>query len=205
MDKNEEEIVKIFAKYREVLKPLIAEIEALNQRFPVGVLNEIRSCFDHIARYYAGSSDADENVRRASGHISRAIFDSYKFLIVVFHDQIENFLARNRNKDWSTVDGGRFNSKLHSLWGFAKNQYVEAKRQPDSEQNWLKAYHAYREVSCFLEEPKNVLSVDEGKNRETWMNKLFWVFAGALIGCGLSLGVAAWGDHVILFFQRCLW
>ena len=185
-------IAVIFTKYRETLKPLIAEIEALDQRFPIGVLNEIRSCFDHIARGCGGEPDADDNINKADGHISRAIFDSYKFLIVVFHDRVWSFQRQNRNKDWSTVDGGRFNSKFQELWSLAKSRYVEAKRQSDSEQNWLKAYQAYRDVSNFLENPKNVLVVDEGKSKETWLGKLFWVVAGAVIGCILSLVFSGW-------------
>jgi len=180
-------VAEIYVKYRETLKPLIAEIEALNQRFPVAVLNEVRASFDHIARCYGANLDVSKNIDRAKGHISRAILDSYKTLIVYFHDRIETFRKQNRHKDWSTVDGGRFNSKFCELRCVAKRRYIEAKRQQDSEHNWLEAYRAYRAVDDFIEDAKNVLLVDEGKSKETWLSKLLWCIAGAIIGAIICL------------------
>ena len=173
---------EIYTKYRETLKPLIAEIEALNQHFPIAVLNEIRASFDHIARCYGANPDVGKNIDRAKGHVVRAILDSYKTLIVLFHDRIEAFRKQNKHKDWSTVDGGRFNSKFCELRCTARKCYIEAKRQQDSERNWLEAYQAYRAVNDFLEDPKNVLFVDEGKYKETWRSKLLWCIVGAVIG-----------------------
>jgi hypothetical protein len=186
MPPSNDETAEIYAKYREILKPLIAEIEALDQRFPTAILNEIRASFDHIARCYGTNPDVAKNIDRAKGHISRAILDSYKTLIVLFHDRVETFRKQNDNKDWSTVDGGRFNSKFYELWCHAKKCYVEAKRQQDSEKNWLEAYRAYRAVNDFLKDPKNVLLVNEGKNKETWHNKLFWCIIGVVISIVLS-------------------
>ena len=114
------EIADIYTKYREVLKPLIAEIEALDQRFPVAILNEIRASFDHISRCHSPNSDKCQNLDRAKGHIIRAILDSYKTLIVLFHDRIVAFRTQNEHKDWSTVDGGRFNSKFYGFTVFCK-------------------------------------------------------------------------------------
>jgi len=179
-------IAEVYAKYREILKPLIAEIEALDQHFPAAILNEIRASFDHISRCYGERSDVAKHVDRAKGHISRAILDSYKTLIVLFHDRVIAFQKQNDNKDWSTVDGGRFNSKFCELRCSAQGHYFEAKRQPDIEQNWLKVYQAYRDVDDFLKDPRNVLSVHEGKNKETWRNKLFWSVVGAVISLALS-------------------
>jgi hypothetical protein len=177
-----DDVAEIYANYRETLKPLIAEIEALNQHFPIAVLNEIRASFDHIARCYGTNPDINKNIDRAKGHISRAILDSYKTLIVLFHDRIDAFRKQNQHKDWSTVDGGRFNSKFCELRCTAKKRYIEAKQRQDSERNWLEAYQAYRTVNDFIKDSKNVLLVDEGKNKETWVSKLLWCIAGAIIG-----------------------
>ena len=75
---------------------------------------------------------------------------------------------------------------------FAKKRYIEAKQQQDSEQNWLEAYRAYRAVNEFLKEPKNVLLVDEGKNKETWLSKLFWCIVGAIISFIVSSMSFGW-------------
>jgi len=179
---DDERLAEIFTQYREILKPLLAEIEALDQQFPAAVLNEIRACFDHISRCYGTSPDIAKNIDRAKGHISRAILYCCKTLVVLFHDRIVAFQRQNNNKDWSTVDGGRFNSKFCELRCFAKRRYIEAKRQQDTEQNWLEVYRAYRAVNDFLKKPENVLLVHEGKNKETWRSKLLWCVVSAVVG-----------------------
>ena len=136
---------------------------------------------------WSPNSGKSENLDKAVRHIDRAIFDCYKWLIVSHHDKVEAFQAQNEHKDWSTVDGGRFNSKFCELRCEAKNNYITAKRQSDSEENWSNAYHAYRAVNCFLEDPKNVLLVDEGKSKETWRAKFLWVIIGAVVGSILSI------------------
>ena len=149
---------EVFSKYRNVLKPLLAEIEAEDLQFPTAILNEIRSAFDHLARHHADNSGKSENLVKAVGHIDRAIFDCYKWLIVSHHDRIEAFQAQNEHKDWSTVDGGRFNSKFCELRCEAKNSYITAKRQPDSGENWSKAYHAYFDC-LFLNHSRKTLFI----------------------------------------------
>lgn len=188
------DLAAIFVQYRDVLKPLIAEMESYDQRFPTNVLNEIRASFDHIARcYYEKTSTTIENIDRTRGHISRAIMDSYKTMIVIFHDQVKKFQRKNYLKDWSTVDGGRFHSQFYDLLCQAEDACIKAKRQTDTEQNWLEAYSCARNLSRFLKMPQNVLRVAEGKNVTTWRTHLFWSLISAALGALLGWMVALAG------------
>lgn len=45
-------IVDCYVHYCEVIKPLIARIEALSEKIPLPLFNEIRAFNDHIARCY---------------------------------------------------------------------------------------------------------------------------------------------------------
>lgn len=178
------DIVKIYDDYRTNLKPLVAEIESLKQSFPTAILNEIRSCFDHIARCYSANTATEiaQNIDRACGHIKRAQLDCYKTLIVYFDDVANEFRWVNKNKDWATVDGGRFNSKFHELYSKARGAFTESKKVPDSTENWEKTCLVYRKLDKFLRDPKNVLKVDEGKNIQTWKTNLFWCTLSGIIG-----------------------
>lgn len=185
---QQDENNRIYSDYRQYLKPLIAEIESLTQEFPTGILNEIRSCFDHISRSYAdeNESNVDLNIDRARGHLKRAQLDCYKMLIVYFHDDVEEFKRRNRNKDWSTVDGGRFNLAFHDLVGIARLSFAKSKTLPDSTSNWEQTCLTYRAVIRFLNDPKTVLQVNEGKSIKTWKDSLFWCIASAILGYALG-------------------
>lgn len=130
--KHQYNINAIYAEYRKNLKPLIAEIESIRQKFPTGILNEIRSCFDHISRCYLSDDDKkiQINVDRAMGHIRRAQLDCYKTLIVFFCDETSVFREQNKNKDWSTVDGGRFNSKFLNYKARPVNHFYPQNASP---------------------------------------------------------------------------
>ena len=52
--RNTEKIQELYRDYNTVIKPLIAEVEARSEQFPLPLFIEIRALHDHIARcYYA--------------------------------------------------------------------------------------------------------------------------------------------------------
>lgn len=104
-------IADCYVKYCEVIKPLIARIEAFSEKFPLPLFNEIRAFNDHIARcYYHEPSDTfiDEQIEKASRHILRITLDCFKCLIVIMFEQIEQFEKRTRNIDLTVIDNGTF-------------------------------------------------------------------------------------------------
>lgn len=67
-------IVDCYVQYCEVIKPIVARIEAQSEKIPLPLFNEIRAFNDHIARcYYNNPSDEYilEQVTKASRHIVR--------------------------------------------------------------------------------------------------------------------------------------
>ena len=104
-------ITACYVQYCEVIKPLIAQIEAYSEKFPLPLFNEIRAFNDHIARcYYRNPSDSfiDEQIDKASRHILRITLDCFKCLIVIMFEQIERFEQQTRNVDLTVIDNGTF-------------------------------------------------------------------------------------------------
>ena len=54
-------ISKIYEQYRDVVCPLVAFIESADAKFPITILNEIRSIFSHFSRVYEESM-ADKEI-----------------------------------------------------------------------------------------------------------------------------------------------
>lgn len=49
----------LYQTYNTVIKPLIADIEARYEEFPISIFNEIRAFNDHVARCYRIGIDAN--------------------------------------------------------------------------------------------------------------------------------------------------
>ena len=48
---------KIYQQYKDPVKPLLAEIEAVYEKFPLPIYNEIRALNDHVARAFFVDTD----------------------------------------------------------------------------------------------------------------------------------------------------
>lgn len=49
---GDKRIIALYNDYNMIIKPLIAEVEARTEQFPLPLFNEIRALHDHIARCY---------------------------------------------------------------------------------------------------------------------------------------------------------
>lgn len=65
------ELEEIYSQYHNSIKIFIGQLEVLQNKFPVEILNEIRAVFSHIAKAYVCENEkvAWENVNKAKGHI----------------------------------------------------------------------------------------------------------------------------------------
>lgn len=74
-------IADLYGIYNNTVKPLVANIEAYYQQFPLPILNEIRAFTDHIGRcFYLHDPDKiDENIKKARSHVKRIVFDCFKY------------------------------------------------------------------------------------------------------------------------------
>lgn len=110
-EKSYGKIVSCYIQYCEIIKPLVARIEALSERIPLPLFNEIRAFNDHIARCYFNNPSEEyisEQVAKASRHIVRLSLDCFKCLNVILYEQIERFEKQTRNVDLTVIDNGIF-------------------------------------------------------------------------------------------------
>lgn len=147
-------IADSYIQYCDVIKPLIARIEALSEKIPLPLFNEIRAFNDHIARcYYNNPSDEyiDEQIDKASRHIVRMTLDCFKCLIVIMFQKIENFDKRTRNIDLTVIDNGLFYPEYSRLKVEAATAVNNAKMQEsinieDSLTEFERACNIYSEI-----------------------------------------------------------
>lgn len=73
---------KLYQQYKIPVKPLLAEIETVYEKFPLALYNEIRAMNDHVARAFLATDDkkATIQIEKAFSHVNRITRDCYKFL-----------------------------------------------------------------------------------------------------------------------------
>lgn len=100
-----------YIQYCSVIKPLIARIEALSEKIPLPIFNEIRALNDHIARCYFNNPDDEyiaEQISKANRHVLRITLDCFKCLNVILYSKIEDFEKFTRNVDLTVINNGVF-------------------------------------------------------------------------------------------------
>lgn len=148
----------LYGDYRNVIKPLLAEIEANYQKFPTALLNEIRAFNDHISRcYYQNTSEEEisKQLEKARSHIDRMILDCYKYLNVYYSDKIKKIEKQIKNIDITSIDNGEFYINYSKLKQEAINKVKVAKKEENktkinSFQNYEQSYNAYTELDDFV-------------------------------------------------------
>ncbi len=123
-------ISKIYGQYRNVVCPLVAFIESIDAKFPITILNEIRSIFSHFSRAYEDSMDDEEiamELTKAENHLKRAVLDCYKFGSLSLMDFYDGFRAEYRFADLAQIDNGDFLSKITQDFSNGQQRLLQAK------------------------------------------------------------------------------
>ena len=126
----QQKISDIYAEYKKTVSPLVAFLEANDAEFPVEILNEIRAIFTHFSRTYDESVSDDEissEIKKAEGHLKRAILDCYKYNCVSLYDFYSQFRKAYKFADLSCIDNGDFLTHITQNFAEAKKQLLEAK------------------------------------------------------------------------------
>ena len=159
---------ELFTIFNQTIKPLIADIETKYQECLPSIFNEIRSFNDHIARcYIEGISDTQLNkeIERAISHINRITFDSYKILIIWFHDYFNSFKA---DFDISLIDNGEFAPYFYKKQSEGRELAREAKRNETYDKQL--AFDQYQEAYIVFSELYT--SVQAHLPRIEWAKKI---------------------------------
>ena len=127
---RQEKIANIYKSYLVDIAGFISTLEVLDNEYPIGILNEIRAIFTHLARCYAFSErvDVDSQIIAAERHIKRAKLDCYKYICVSHMDYINRFYQIYKNIDLTYIDNGEFVKELRNKAELANRKIKEAKR-----------------------------------------------------------------------------
>lgn len=158
MDTNTK-IEGLYKDYNVVIKPLIAEVEARTEQFPLPLFNEIRALHDHIARCYAKGitpAQTDEELKKAERHVIRITLDCYKYLNLALHESLQLFERQTRNIDLTVLENGTFYPKYKALQTEAIRTIREAKRLESVDtfsalEMYQNSYNQYTELEKIIE------------------------------------------------------
>lgn len=157
---NNMRIIAIYQDYNTVIKPLIAEVEARTEQFPLPLFNEIRALHDHIARCYSdniSSGQVDLEIHKAERHVVRIMLDCYKCLNLSLHDAILLFEHQTKHIDLTVLQDGNFYPKYKSLRTQAIQTVRKAKAMEAMDSNaaldfYQEAFNVYCDLENIIDE-----------------------------------------------------
>lgn len=147
-------IDECYRDYCEIIKPLIAQIEALSEKLPLPLFNEIRAFNDHVARCHYGSPTEtyiNSQIERAKRHIVRMSLDCFKCLNVILYQKIEVFEHQTRNIDLTVIDNGVFypwyiNKKTEAASLVREAKVTEAQDSDKALEYYQDSFNKYSEI-----------------------------------------------------------
>ena len=150
---SKERIQKIYSEYLNSITPLIERYEIFENKYPVGIFNEIRALFTHIAK--AENMSGDERTReinKAESHVTRLLRDCYKYNCVALENKYIESMAVLQKKvcDSNSLTEllKKHNAALDALF-VAKclESSIEAyQKENEIYENYKKAFDIYNEI-----------------------------------------------------------
>ena len=197
---TDNDVVSIFKVYTEIISSMVIQLETQDGQFPIEILNEVRAVFTHFARCaLCGSSNDKEyndNIKKAEGHIKRAVLDCFKYMCLSYDDKYKAFEERYKNVDLIVIDNGEFYPNLIHKRKLAVDQFYYAKSTEVKHQSldntldaFQDAYNLYVEVDDYIESHYDRLHM--AKKRYLKQNAI--TVSGWLIGAvSLIIGIVSW-------------
>lgn len=156
---GDKRIIALYNDYNTIIKPLIAEVEARTEQFPLPLFNEIRALHDHIARCYVeGFSEVqvDAEIHKAERHVIRIMLDCYKCLNLSLHDTVLLFEKQTKHVDLTVLHNGTFYPKYKSLRTQAIQTVRKAKSLESMDTNaaldmYQTSYNVYSELENLID------------------------------------------------------
>lgn len=183
---QQKKYTQLYHDYLYAIKPLIAEIEAVYEKFPISILNEIRAFHDHVARCFkqdAKEEDIDIQISKAQSHNERILLDCYKYLNVWYHDAVNKFEEQFMHVDLTLIDNGQYLKNYNVmkedaiiLTRYAKSN--EHKLDDETFVNYQNSYIKWIEVHTYLF--NNIDKITWAQNRLKKSKKLTRIITAAL-------------------------
>ena len=157
---NTDKIKGLYRDYNVVIKPLIAEVEARIEQFPLPLFNEIRALHDHIARCYSDGITPEQiwiETEKAQRHVVRIILDCYKCLNLTLHDSIILFERQTKHIDLTVLKDGTFYPAYKSMYVRAVQAVRKAKSLESVDTDaaldaYQESYNLYTELEILIED-----------------------------------------------------
>lgn len=158
MEENKR-IIALYQDYNTVIKPLIAEVEARTEQFPLPLFNEIRALHDHISRCYSDNvsvEQADSEIHKAERHVVRIMLDCYKCLNLSLHDEVLLFEKQTKHIDLTVLQDGTFYPRYKTLRMKAIQTVRKAKSLESQDTNaaldaYQQSYNVYSELETMID------------------------------------------------------
>ncbi len=191
IEENLRLLEKLYQQYNVPVKPLLAEIEAVYEKFPLALYNEIRAMNDHVARAFTAKDDAKatQQIEKAFNHINRITRDCYKFLNLFYKKEAEKFdrsicsVEPRTTEDYKRMaEYGRLSDHATNLVELAKqNEHLVS--DEETYQNYENAYNAYRELHQFVvDNRREVLSMNRKRKFRAVGSVIFSIIT-FILGC----------------------
>lgn len=147
-DEIQKELKEIYGQYHNSIKIFIGQLEVLQDKFPVEILNEIRAVFSHIAKIYICNDKqvAITNLQKAKGHIKRAQLDAFKYMCYAYSKYYKEFRNLYKNLDLSYVNNGEFINELSKTYISAIEKSNFAREIESYADDVVESYEAYEDA-----------------------------------------------------------
>jgi hypothetical protein len=201
-DSLQNKLSPLYKTYREVIKPLVAEIEVLYEEQPSQIYNEIRAFNDHVSRCYISditSEKIEVQLSKANGHLERAVLDCYKFLNVKCHDKtIKKFERSTKRVDLTTVSNGEFYIKYKEFRKQIIQNLKEAKRLEGQDKYqsvnfYQQAHNTYFELEELIDQ--NYVHICRAIAKfyfNKFLSFFMWILSAIVSGI-ISSSIIPWG------------
>ncbi len=202
-DEIQHELRDIYAQYHNSIKIFITQLECLQNKFPVEILNEIRAVFSHIAKIYVCERKdvALENITKAKGHMKRAQLDAYKYMCYAYLQYYNNFRELYRDVNLYHVNNGDFILQLSKLYSESIAKTAKAKEIENTAEDSASSYEAYEEAYCTYAELyklindnlQYIVKLKQNENKEKMKATIATVVSIVLAITSVVLGFIALG------------
>lgn len=203
---HEEQINQIFSLYREKVNPLISVYNALENSFPIGVINELRDVFSHMTQSLLTkeSTEIDRHLDKAQRHLKRAVVDAFKYASMAYSKVYDDFKESYKYVDLSYVDNGELLPKLTKLNAKAENLMHKAKMIESDIHNVENMYAAYESAFdcyaelyyCIMDAMENAEKIklktienEEAQKKERHIDRIIGIVGVAVGIAGIIIGL----------------
>ena len=190
------QLADIYNQYQYTVKPYVAQLEVMENEFPVEILNEVRAIMGHLAKCYETSEEKniERNIAKAQSHMKRCILDCYKYLCLSYSDYYKDFVHKYRYTDLSVLDNGEFLPKLSATMANAKKKLIAAKTKESTVEDVEEAYSEFEDA---FQEYHKVYELIENSNRHLLKlkRKTFWKWVSSAVAWLIPIILS-----IVLFF-----